>query len=154
MSRNRIAIGSDHAGLELKNFIKDILIQRGIEPVDFGTHEESSVDYPDFGEQVSFAVSRGEVDRGILICGTGLGMSIVANKFPGIRATLCHDEYTARMSRLHNDSNILVMGGRVIEREVALKILVAWLETPFEGGRHSRRLDKILKIEKRVNNDL
>lgn len=81
-------------------------------------------------------------------------MSIVANKFPGIRATLCHDEYTARMSRLHNDSNILVMGGRVIEREVALKILVAWLETPFEGGRHSRRLDKILKIEKRVNNDL
>ncbi|NOY64992.1 MAG: ribose 5-phosphate isomerase B, partial [Nitrospirae bacterium] len=149
MSRNRIAIGSDHAGLELKNFIKDILIQKGIEPVDFGTHEEASVDYPDFGEQVSFAVARGEVERGILICGTGLGMSIVANKFPGIRATLCHDEYTARMSRLHNDSNILVMGGRVIKREVALKVLLTWLETPFEGGRHSRRLDKILKIEKR-----
>jgi ribose 5-phosphate isomerase B len=154
MSRKRIAIGSDHAGLELKNFIKDILIQRGIEPVDFGTHGESSVDYPDFGEQVSFAVSRGEVERGILICGTGLGMSIVANKFPRIRATLCHDEYTARMSRLHNDSNILVMGGRVIEREIALRILITWLETPFEGGRHSRRLDKILKIEKRFNNDL
>lgn len=154
MSRNRIAIGSDHAGLELKNFIKDILIQRGIEPIDYGTHEDSSVDYPDFGEQVSFAVARGEVERGILICGTGLGMSIVANKFPGIRATLCHDEYTARMSRLHNDSNILVMGGRVIEREVALKILLTWLETPFEGGRHSRRLDKILKIEKRFNSDL
>ncbi|HHN65168.1 MAG TPA: ribose 5-phosphate isomerase B [Nitrospirae bacterium] len=154
MSKVRIAIGSDHAGLELKNFIKDILIQKGLEPLDFGTNEDSSVDYPDFGEQVSSAVSRGDVERGILICGTGIGMSIVANKFPGIRATLCHDEYTARMSRLHNDSNILVLAGRLLERDMAVRILETWLVTPFEGGRHLRRLDKIMKIEKRINNEL
>ncbi len=152
MSVTPIAIGSDHAGLELKEHLKELLRSLGFEPVDYGTKDDCSVDYPDFGEKVSSAVSSGEVSRGILICGTGLGMSIVANKFPGVRATLCHDEYTARMSREHNDSNILVLGGRVIEKDRAVNIVKIWLETPFEGGRHSRRLEKIKIIEQRLLN--
>jgi ribose 5-phosphate isomerase B len=144
-----IAIGSDHAGVGLKNIIKDILTELGIEALDYGTDKEDSVDYPDFGEKVSEAVSSGRVERGILICGTGLGMSIVANKFPNVRATTCHDTYTAKMSRLHNDSNILVMGSRVIGRDTAAEIVRIWIETPFEGGRHIRRLEKISRIEER-----
>ncbi len=136
----------------MKNFLKEFLLQLGLNPVDFGTEDDCSVDYPDYGEKVSSAVSRGEFKRGILICGTGIGMSIVANKFPGVRATLCHDTYTSKMSRLHNDSNILVIGGRVTDRETAREILKTWLETPFEGGRHKRRLEKIEKLEKRINN--
>ncbi len=152
MSDVKIAIGSDHAGLELKNFIKTILAELGLAPLDFGTDDACSVDYPDYGEKVSMAVSTGQVQRGILICGTGLGMSIVANKFPGVRAALCHDEYTAKMSRLHNDSNILVLGGRVLEKELAQRIVRVWLDTPFEGGRHLRRLEKIIELEKRLGN--
>lgn len=146
----QIAIGSDHAGLEMKRCLKEFLLQLGLEPVDFGTNDDCSVDYPDYGEMVSSAVSRGEFKRGILICGTGIGMSIVANKFPGVRATLCHDPYTSKMSRLHNDSNILVIGGRVTDRETAKEILKVWLETPFEGGRHKRRLEKIEKLEENL----
>ncbi|RME64609.1 MAG: ribose 5-phosphate isomerase B, partial [Nitrospirae bacterium] len=113
-----------------------------------------SVDYPDFAEKVSMAVSSGEVQRGILICGTGIGMSIVANKFPGVRATLCYDLYTARMAREHNDSNILVLGGRITAEEMAKQIVKVWIETPFEGGRHERRLLKIKTIEEKLKNGL
>ena len=146
----KIAIGCDHAGVALKNEITPILDDLKIEWEDFGTKEEESVDYPDFGEKVSNAVSKGKVDRGILICGTGIGMSIVANKFPGIRAALCHEDYSAKMSRLHNDSNILVLPGRVIKTETAIDIVKAWFATDFEGGRHQKRLDKITAIEEKL----
>ncbi len=144
----KLAIGADHGGVELKQEILKFLQSiKNIEVSDFGTTTRDSVDYPDYGRMVSEAVSRGTVDRGILICGTGIGMSIVANRFPRVRAALCHDNFTARMSRLHNDANVLVMGERVIGRGVALDIVKAWLETEFEGSRHQRRLDKIREIE-------
>lgn len=146
----KIALGCDHGGWELKNIIEGVLKSLDIEVVDMGTGSEDSVDYPDYGEKVAEAVSHGEVDRGIAVCGTGIGMSIVANKYPGVRAALCHDSFTARMSRLHNDSNVLVLGGRVTGREVAVEMLKQWLATPFEGGRHKRRLDKIDHIEKNI----
>ncbi|HEB75551.1 MAG TPA: ribose 5-phosphate isomerase B [Nitrospirae bacterium] len=147
----KIAIGCDHAGLQLKEKIKELLLRFGMEILDYGTTDGCSVDYPDYGERVSDAVSSGEVERGILICGTGLGMSIVANKFPGVRATLCHDSFTARMGRLHNDSNILVLGARTTDGDIASEIVRIWIETPFEGERHSRRLEKISIIEARLN---
>ena len=111
---------------------------------------KDSVDYPDYGAKVSEAVSKGAMDRGILICGTGIGMSIVANRYPRVRAALCHDHFTAQMSREHNDANILVMGERVIGKGVALEIVKTWIETAFAGGRHQLRLDKITNIEKTV----
>jgi len=145
----KLAIGCDHGGLELKEeivkFIKSI---KNIELADYGTMNRDSVDYPDFGEKVAGAVAAGAVDRGILICGTGIGMSIVANRYPKVRAALCHDHFTAQMSRLHNDANVLVMGERVVGKGVALEIVKTWLETEFEGGRHQKRLDKIREIEK------
>jgi ribose 5-phosphate isomerase B len=144
----KLAIGADHGGVELKQeIVKFLQSVKNIEVSDYGTSTRDSVDYPDYGRTVSEAVSRGTVDRGILICGTGIGMSIVANRFPRVRAALCHDNFTARMSRLHNDANVLVMGERVIGRGVALDIVKAWLETEFEGSRHQRRLDKIREIE-------
>jgi ribose 5-phosphate isomerase B len=147
----KLAIGADHGGWELKEeivkFIKPI---KNIELADYGTMSRDSVDYPDFGEKVAEAVAAGTVDRGILICGTGIGMSIVANRFPRVRAALCHDHFTARMGRLHNDANVLVMGERVIGRGVALDIVKVWLETEFEGSRHQKRLDKISVIEKSI----
>lgn len=146
----KIAIGCDHAGVALKNEITPILDGLKIEWEDVGTKDEESVDYPDFGEKVSIAVSLGKVDRGILICGTGIGMSIVANKFPGVRAALCHEDYSARMSRLHNDSNMLVLPGRVIETKTAIDIVKTWFATDFEGGRHQKRLDKIRAIEEKL----
>ena len=146
----KIAIGCDHAGVGLKNEITPILDDLKIEWEDFGTKDEESVDYPDFGEKVSTAVSKGKVDRGILICGTGIGMSIVANKFPGIRAALCQEDYSAKMSRLHNDSNMLVLPGRLIETEMAINIVKTWFSTDFEGGRHQTRLDKITAIEEKL----
>lgn len=149
----KIAIGCDHAGVVLKNKITPILDGLNIEWEDFGTKDEESVDYPDFGEKVSNAVSTGKVDSGILICGTGIGMSIVANKFPGIRAALCHEDYSAKMSRLHNDANILVLPGRVIETEMAINIVKVWFATDFEGERHQRRLDKIRAIEKKIKTE-
>jgi len=115
--------------------------------VDVGTYSEDSVDYPDFAAMVARAISSGEFDRGILICGSGVGMSIVANKFPGVRAALCTDTDTARMSRMHNDANILVLAGRRTNIETAVAIVTVWLDTEFEGGRHQRRLDKIKNIE-------
>ncbi len=147
----KLAIGCDHAGLSLKNVIVSILDQQNIELKDLGTNSEESCDYPDYGERVSEAVSNGTVDRGILVCGTGIGMSIVANKFPGVRAALCSEDYSAKMSRLHNDSNMLVLPGRIISEETAKEIIKIWLETDFEGGRHQRRLDKIKAIEARIH---
>jgi ribose 5-phosphate isomerase B len=147
----KIAIGCDHAGVAMKNDILPLLEKLDIEWEDFGTKDEESCDYPDFGEKVSEAVSNGNVDRGVLICGTGIGMSIVANKFPGIRAALCSEDYSAKMSRLHNDSNMLVLPGRVISVDTAKAIVKSWFETDFEGGRHQKRLDKISSIEKRLN---
>lgn len=146
----KIIIGCDHAGLELKLELLPLLTDLGIDFSDIGADCAGSVDYPDFGEKVSEAVSSGKADRGILICGTGIGMSIVANKYPGIRAALCNDLFTAKMSRLHNDANVLVIGGRIIGKDLAKEIVRVWLATPFEGGRHQRRLDKIKHIEERI----
>lgn len=143
-------IASDHGGLQLKEAVKEYLEKRGLTVEDIGTMSDDSVDYPDFARKAAAAISRGEAEQGILICGTGIGMSIAANKFPGIRAALVHDEFTARMSREHNNANILVMGGRVLENELALKMVGAWLDGSFEGGRHQGRLDKILAIEQEI----
>jgi ribose 5-phosphate isomerase B len=145
-----LAIGCDHGGFELKEEILSVLNELNIEFIDYGTNNLKSVDYPDFGEKVSQAVSTGKTERGILICGTGIGMSIVANKFPKIRASLCNDLYTAKMSRFHNDANILVLGGRVVGKGLAKEIVRVWLSTPFEGERHCVRLNKITQIEERI----
>ena len=146
----KIAIGCDHAGVAMKNEIAPVLKELGVEGEDYGTTTEESVDYPDFGEKVAELVSGGKVDRGILICGTGIGMSIVANKFPNVRAALCSESFSAQMSRLHNDANLLVLPGRVINGTTAADIVRIWFTTPFEGGRHQKRLDKIKAIEARL----
>ena len=148
MSENKtpIIIGSDHAAFDLKEKIKTFLVDRGIDVEDAGSHSEDSVDYPDFGIKVASMVSTGKFERGILLCGTGIGMSMVANKFPHVRAALCSDLFSAIMSRRHNNSNILVMGGRVIGESLAMEMVKAWLETPFDGGRHQLRIDKFDKI--------
>ncbi len=139
----KIIIGSDHAGFPMKEKVKVFLQNRGIEVEDVGTHNEESVDYTDFGKKVAREVSGGAFERGVLICGTGIGMSMVANRFQGVRAALANDLFSAVMSRRHNDSNILVMGGRLIGDTLALQLVDTWLETPFEGGRHQRRLEKM-----------
>lgn len=144
----KLAIASDHAGFGLKNRIVRYLAESKVETVDFGTDGRDSVDYPDYAIQVAESVSKGKIDRGILICGTGIGMSITANKFPGVRAALCHNAVTAEASRRHNDANVLVLGERVLDEEMAVQIVRIWLETDFEAGRHQRRLDKIRAVEK------
>ncbi|RJO63276.1 MAG: ribose 5-phosphate isomerase B [Myxococcales bacterium] len=138
-----IAVASDHGGFALKEQVKRWLADFKRECLDLGCKDESSVDYPDYAAEMARAIQDGRAERGILICGTGIGMSIAANKFDGIRAALAHDAYTAKMSRLHNDANVLVLGGRVLGPGVAEEIVRVWLETPFEGGRHQKRLDKI-----------
>ena len=143
----KFVIASDHGGLELKEAVSACLQEQGVEIVDLGTMNDDSVDYPDYGIKVARAVSTGEADKGILICGTGIGMSIVANKFPGIRAALITDDFTAQMSKEHNNANIIVMGGRILTTEQAQKMVKIWLETVYEGGRHQRRLDKIASLE-------
>ncbi|MCS7185405.1 MAG: ribose 5-phosphate isomerase B [Armatimonadetes bacterium] len=144
----RIALGSDHAGFELKEWLKERLEEAGYECQDFGTHVPQSCDYPDFSVAVAHAVASGEFDTGIVICGTGIGSSIAANKIPGIRCALCWNEYTARMARTHNDANVLALGARVIGNELAWEIVKVWLETPFSGEeRHRRRLEKISTLE-------
>lgn len=142
-----IAIGSDHGGFELKNHIVKYLEEKGYDIKDYGVYNEDSVDYPDCAKPVCEAVMSGEAERGILLCGTGIGISIAANKHKGIRAALCSDVYSAVMSRQHNNANILCMGGRVLGRELAFMITDAWLETEFEGSRHIRRIEKIHEIE-------
>lgn len=145
-----VAIGSDHAGLDMKTEIVSVLNELGHEYIDYGTDTSQSVDYPDFGEKVSDAVSKKKVDRGVLICGTGIGMSIVANKFPNVRASLCNELFSTKMSRLHNDANILVLGGKIIGKALAREIVRIWMTTPFEGGRHLNRLKKITFIEEKT----
>ncbi|MCS7083921.1 MAG: ribose 5-phosphate isomerase B [Aquificaceae bacterium] len=139
----RIAIGSDHAGFELKEFIKKSLLSAGYEILDFGTNSCNPVDYPVFAKKVCLSVINQETTAGILICGTGIGMSISANKIKGIRAALCSEELSARLSRLHNNANVLCLGARIIGTELALSIVKAWLSTPFEGGRHQKRVEMI-----------
>lgn len=136
-----IVIGCDHAAFALKETLRQHMQENGYDVVDVGAHSEQSVDYPDFGNAVASRVSSGAVERGILLCGTGLGMSMVANRHPHVRAALCNDLFSALMSRRHNDANILVLGGRVVGDVLALEILQAWLETEFEGGRHQKRLE-------------
>jgi ribose 5-phosphate isomerase B len=136
----KIVIGSDHAAYRLKEIVKQRLISQGFEVTDLGAFGEASVDYPSIGGALAGRVSQGEFPRGILMCGTGLGMSMVANRFARVRAALCNDLFSALMSRRHNDANILVMGGRVVGDVLALEIVKTWLETPFEGGRHQNRL--------------
>nr|WP_187694840.1 ribose 5-phosphate isomerase B [Thermovenabulum gondwanense] len=147
----KIAVASDHGGYELKEKVVEFLKEKGYDFQDFGTFSKESVDYPDMALIVAEKVAKGEFERGILICGTGIGISIAANKVKGIRAALCNDVYSARMSRLHNDANILAMGGRVIGPGLALLIVEEWLKTPFEGGRHKVRVDKITNYEQGQN---
>ncbi len=144
-----IALASDHAGYELKEGVRLFLEQRGLAYRDFGSSAGETVDYVDFGIQAMESVVAGECDRAILFCGTGIGMSIVANKFKGIRAAVCWDLYTAEISRKHNDANCLCLGGRVLELARAIEIVASWLDSPFEGGRHARRVDKISELEKK-----
>lgn len=146
----KLAIASDHAGFELKESIIAYLHDKGVELEDFGPENNDRVDYPDYGISIARAIQEKKVDRGIVICGTGVGMSIVVNRFPGIRGTLCSDLYTTKMCREHNDSNILIMGGRVIGKGLAEEIVTMWLNTPFEGGRHQKRLDKIEEIDRKL----
>lgn len=141
-----IALASDHAGFELKMKIKQFLEQLGLRIEDFGTFKTESVDYPDYGILAARAVSKGRADRGILVCGTGIGMSIVANKVKGIRAALCTNLEMAEQSRRHVNSNVLVLGGRIIDHDLALQIVSIWLKTPFEGERHLRRVVKIHQL--------
>ena len=142
-----IAIASDHGGFELKEDLKDYFADKGLEFEDLGTFNTDSVDYPDYGILLSKKVAAGEFEKGVLVCGTGIGMSIVANKVPGVRAALVGDVYSARMSAEHNDANVLVIGGRVTGKGLAREIINAWLSAEFEGGRHSKRLEKIVELE-------
>ncbi len=145
----KIALGCDHGGLNLKTAIKDHLTKAGHEVVDFGTNSNESCDYPLIAEPLAHAVADGECERGILVCGTGIGIGIAANKVDGIRAALCHDTFSARASRNHNNANILTMGERVIGPGLALDIVDVWLASDFEGGRHERRVAQIADIEKK-----
>ncbi|MBM4441178.1 MAG: ribose 5-phosphate isomerase B [Candidatus Rokubacteria bacterium] len=142
-----LALGADHAGFALKQDLKQWLVANGHTVVDAGTHTADSVDYPDFAAAVARAVTSGEASGGVLVCGTGIGMAIAANKVPGIRAAVCHDEETARLSRRHNDLNVLALAGRATSCEQAIGIVAAWLGTAFEGGRHERRLAKVAELE-------
>ena len=141
----KIVIASDHAGYRLKGILKDKL--EGYDFIDAGTDSENSCDYPDYAEKAALMVASGEADAGIVICGTGIGISIAANKVKGVRAALCFNEFMAEMSRLHNNANVLALGARVIGEDLAVRIAQVWLKTGFEGGRHQRRVDKIGKIE-------
>ena len=147
MKQETIIIGSDHAAYQMKETIKSYLENEGFTVEDAGAMGTDSVDYPDFGIKVASTISFGKYKRGILMCGTGLGMSMVANRFPGVRAALCGDIFSAVMSRQHNDANILVLGGRVIGDVLAKEIVKAWLKTEFEAGRHKNRLDKFDRID-------
>ena len=147
-ARMRVALGADHAGVQLKDTVKRLLDERRVRYTDFGTNSDESVDYPDVAAQVADGVGSGAFDRGILVCGTGIGMAIAANKFHGVRAAPIADRDSARLSRQHNDANVLTLGARVTPADAALAIVNAFLDTPFEGGRHQQRLDKIAALER------
>ncbi|MCM8822524.1 MAG: ribose 5-phosphate isomerase B [Candidatus Omnitrophica bacterium] len=142
----KIGIASDHAGYEMKKYIIGYLRKEGYEVMDFGPHILKKVDYPDYGAKAAAQLSSGKIDRAILICGTGIGMSIIANRFRGVRAALCYTPFLAEIARLHNDANAIVLGGRIIANELACEIVRVFLETKFGGGRHLRRIRKIDKI--------
>jgi len=146
----RIAVGSDHRGYAIKTKVLELLARMGQEVVDAGTHDTSSVDYPDIAAIVAHKVSSGEVDRGILICGTGIGMCIAANKISGVRAAPCHDDLTAEMSRRHNDLNVLCLSADMLGEKLIDRMIDIWLKTPFEGGRHARRVEKISGLEEHL----
>ena len=145
----KIAMGNDHSAVEMKEAIKAYVEQKGYEVIDFGTNSSESCDYPVYGEKVGRAVASGEADYGIAICGTGVGISLAANKVKGIRACVCSEPYTAKLSRVHNNSNVLAFGARVVGSELAKMITEAWLDAEFEGGRHERRVNMIMEIENR-----
>lgn len=144
----RIAIGTDHRGFAIRAKVVDLVKQLGHEAVDVGTFSSDAVDYPDIAADVAHKVSRHEVERGILVCGTGLGMCIAANKVAGVRAAPCHDDITAEMSRRHNDSNVLCLSADMLGERLIDRMIEIWLNTPFEGGRHARRVEKIAEIER------
>ena len=146
----KIVVASDHRGFHVKARILAQVTELGHEIVDLGPFTSEIVDYPDFGSKASRAVSDGQADRAILICGSGIGMSIVANKFPGVRAALCHDELTAEMSRRHNDANVLCLSADLLVERLTLRMIEIWLETAFEGGRHARRIGKIADVENHI----
>jgi ribose 5-phosphate isomerase B len=148
-----VEVGADHAGWELKESLKAWLIDQGHQVLDFGTHSPDSVDYPDYAAQVGESVAVGKVDRGVLVCGTGIGMAITANKVPGVRAAVCGDTFTARMSREHNDVNVLCLGARLTGRDLGREILEIWLDSTFAGDRHARRVGKITAMEQRLRAD-
>jgi RpiB/LacA/LacB family sugar-phosphate isomerase len=143
-----VALGADHAGYALKEELKSWLLTRGHEVVDCGTESTGSVDYPDYAVRVGSVVASGEAARGVLVCGTGVGMAIAANKIPGVRAAACADAYTARLAREHNDANVLALGARVTARDAAVEILAAWLGAEFAGGRHARRVAKLAELDR------
>lgn len=143
----KIGIGNDHSALELKAEIVGLLQKKGYEVVDYGTNSAVSCDYPVYGKAVGEAVAAGKITQGILICGTGLGISLAANKIKGVRAAVCSEPYTAKMARAHNDCNILAFGARVVGAEMAKMIVETWLDTKFEGGRHQKRVDMIMEEE-------
>jgi ribose 5-phosphate isomerase B len=149
----RIAVGTDHRGFLIREKVIESLKSRGHEVQDFGAFSPESRDYPDVAAQVAQRVSRGEVVRGVLVCGTGLGMCIAANKFRGVRATPCHDDLTAELSRRHNDSNVLCLSADLLGERLIDRMIEVWLNTPFDGGRHARRVDKITEIERRVEEE-
>jgi ribose 5-phosphate isomerase B len=149
----RIVVGADHRGYSLRARIVDLLQRLGHDVEDVGTHSGEAVDYPDIAARAARKVSRGEVDRGILICGTGLGMCITANKFPGVRATPCHDDLTAEMSRRHNDANILCLSADLLGEQVVDRMVEIWLNADFEGGRHARRIAKICDLEAKIHSE-
>lgn len=142
-----IAIGSDHGGFELKTKIIEFLKEKNVEVKDFGCYNTDSVDYPDVAKDVCQAVVKNECERAILVCGTGIGISIAANKVRGIRAALCHSSFDAKMCRMHNDANVLCLGGRTTGPEIALEIVNSYLSASFEGGRHAKRVEKIMSLE-------
>jgi ribose 5-phosphate isomerase B len=143
----KVALGADHAGFELKNALKQVLDQLGMQYTDLGTNSPASVDYPDFAEAVARGVAEGEFDRGILVCGSGIGMSIAANKVPGVRAAMVNDTESARLMRQHNDANVIALGARLIPEDRAAEIVRAFLTTDFQAGRHADRVEKIRRIE-------
>lgn len=146
--KNILSIASDHAGFKLKEILYNFLISNGYNVLNFGTNSTSSVNYPEFAFKVVSSIINNEVSGGILICGTGIGMAMIANKFPGIRAACCSDVYSAKMSKLHNNANILTLGGRMIGEDLAQEIVLTWINTDFEGGRHQRRIDMLDELPK------
>ena len=149
----RVAIGSDHRGFDIRTKVVDLVRQLGHEAIDVGAFTPEACDYPDIAADVGRRISRGEVDRGILICGTGIGMCIAANKIAGVRAAPCHDDTTAKLSRCHNDSNVLCFSADLLGERLIDRMVETWLATPFEGGRHAVRVDKIAEIERQMRGE-